>query len=120
MIVRIQRLADLRFLRPPSNGRDHEEALRLRPLRRRPGLPQDLHSRGELDEQVRSLLASIAIPDEAKAWPCKASPGAMGEQRVYHQTVVQEIRTEIKQHEVVMARLYDDRLHRLISKDDKP
>ena len=38
--MRIQGLADFWFLRPPSNGRDHEEALRLGPLRRRPGLPQ--------------------------------------------------------------------------------
>ena len=39
------------------------------------------------------------------------------EQRAYHETVVQEIRTEIKEQELLMDRLYDDRLHRLIAED---
>ena len=71
----------------------------------------------QLDEQVRVLLASIAIPDKAKAWLLQGIAKSREEQRAYHQTVVQEIRTEIKEQEVLMDRLYDDRLHRLISED---
>jgi alanyl-tRNA synthetase len=66
---------------------------------------------------VRALLASIAIPDDAKAWLLQGIAKSREEQRAYHQTVVQEIRTEIKEQEVLMDRLYDDRLHRLISED---
>ena len=71
----------------------------------------------QLHEQVHSLLASIAIPEEAKEWLLQGIAKSREEQRAYHQTVVQEIRTEIKEQEVLMDRLYDDRLHRLISED---
>ena len=71
----------------------------------------------QLDEQVRALLASIAIPDDAKAWLLQGIARSREEQRAYHQTVVQEIRTEIKEQELLMDRLYDDRLHRLIAED---
>jgi DNA invertase Pin-like site-specific DNA recombinase len=71
----------------------------------------------QLDDQVRTLLASIAIPDEAKTWLMQGIAKSREEQRAYHQTVVQEIRTEIKEQEALMDRLYDDRLHRLISED---
>ena len=71
----------------------------------------------QLDDQVRTLLASIAIPEEAKAWLLQGIAKSREEQRVYHQTVVQEIRTEIKEQEVLTDRLYDDRIHRLIAED---
>jgi hypothetical protein len=71
----------------------------------------------QLDDQVRTLLASIAVPDEAKTWLMQGIAKSREEQRAYHQTVVQEIRTEIKEQEALMDRLYDDRLHRLISED---
>ena len=53
--------------------------------------------------------------DEAKAWLLEGIARSREEQRAYQQTVVQEIRTEIKEQELLM--LYDDRLHRLISED---
>jgi hypothetical protein len=71
----------------------------------------------QLDEQVRTLLASIAIPEDVKVWVLQGIAKSREEQRAYHQTVVQEIRSEIKEQELLMDRLYDDRLHRLISED---
>ena len=71
----------------------------------------------QLDDQIRALLRSVAIPEDAKAWLLQGIAKSREEQRVYHQTVVQEIRTEVKEQEVLMDRLYDDRLHRLISED---
>ena len=71
----------------------------------------------QLDEQVRGLLASIAIPEDIKAWLLQGIAKSREEQRAYHQTVVEEIRTEIKEQELLMDRLYDDRLHRLIAED---
>ena len=71
----------------------------------------------QLDEQVRALLASIAIPEDVKAWLLQGIAKSREEQRAYHQTVVEEIRTEIKEQELLMDRLYDDRLHRLIAED---
>jgi hypothetical protein len=71
----------------------------------------------QFDEQVRALLASIAIPNEAKAWLLQGIAKSREEQRAYHQTVVKEIRTEVKEQELLMDRLYDDRLQRLIAED---
>lgn len=60
----------------------------------------------QIDAHVRVLLASIAIPDEAKAWLLQGIAKSREEQRAYHQTVVQEIRTEIKEQELLTDRPY--------------
>ncbi len=63
------------------------------------------------------MLGAHCATDDAKAWLLQGIAKSREEQRACHQTVVQEIRTEIKEPEVLMDRLYDDRLHRLISED---
>jgi hypothetical protein len=49
----------------------------------------------------------------APAGPAKSPE----KQRAYHQAVVQETRTQIKEQELLIDRLHDDRLPRLISED---
>jgi hypothetical protein len=106
----------LRLPRPPPNRRAKEEPLRLLPLRRRGTCRKTSIREEQLDEQVRALLASIAIRRTPRPG-CKAPPRARGAARVYHQTVVKEIRTEINEQELLMDRRYDDRLHRLIAEN---
>src|SRR5438128_2631235 len=112
--LRIQGPDALRLLRPPPNGGDKKQRYVYYHCAGEEACRKTYIREEQLDEQVRALLASIAIPDDAKAWLLQGIARSREEQRAYHQTVVQEIRTEIKEQELLMDRLYDDRLHRLI------
>jgi len=74
----IQGPADLRLLRPSPNGRDQEEALCLLPLRRRRGLPQDLHPGGATRRPGPRLAGQHRYPRGGQS---VAAPGNRQEPR---------------------------------------